>query len=309
MNFRPSLILILASGMVLSVWLAALPRDGCAADPIASGTSSRQARQMAISSVPFNELNRETQQKIAPILEKPSIYRRLPVTSADVDPDLYLFLVRHPEVLVNIWKLMGVTQMTVDRTGPFNFTSDDGAGAVSEVELIYGTSHKNVYYAEGAYSGPLLKRSLKGRAVIILNTNYQRGPEGKPLAVSSLDVFLKVENATISLIARTLNPVVGPTADHNFVETIKFVQRLNETTSQNGVGVQRMAYRLTQLDDGVREKFIEIAGGVYQRNIQLTNASAGITAARDVPTPSSSPSTNRAVRPTSYRDYQYGFER
>ena len=307
MIFRPSIIVRLVLGIGASVVLA-LPTDrSCIAhEPVSGGTSSRQARQQAVSSVPFKELNRETQIKLAPILEKPSIYRRLPITSSDIDPDMYLFLVRHPEVLVNIWQLMGVTKMSVDRTGPFNFYSDDGAGAVSDVELVYGTSNKNVYYAEGSYSGPLLRRKLKGRAVIILRTDYKRGPTGSPRAISSLDVFLKVENATISLIAKTLNPIVGPTADHNFVETMKFVQRLNETTEKNGVGVQRMAYRLTNLDENVRDKFIEVAGDVYERN-SAQSGTRTTTALRNFAPPGMQPATNPSVRPTSYRDFQYGF--
>ena len=79
-------------------------------------------------------------------------------------------------------------------------------------------------------------------------------------------MFVKVENATASLIAKTLNPIVGPTADHNFVESMKFVERLNETTQTNGVGVQRMANRLNNLQDSVRQNFIKVAGLVYERN-------------------------------------------
>ena len=156
--------------------------------------------------------------------------------------------------------------MNVERTGPFTLKSDDGVGAVSDVELVYGTNNQHIFYAEGKYAGPLLKRKLNGRAVMILQTNYTTGPDGKPKSTNSLDVFVKVENATVNLIAKTLNPIVGPTADHNFVETLNFVQRLNETTEQNGVGVQRMSNRLTSIDTAVRQKFSQIAGVVYERS-------------------------------------------
>ena len=237
-----------------------------ASEQISPGTNSRQAKKQAIQTLPYSQLNADTQSKISSVVNNPSIYRRLPVTAINVDPDMFLFLVRYPEVIVNIWQLMGVTQMTVDRTGPFTMKSNDGAGAISNVELVYGTHNKNIYYAEGTYSGPLLKRKLKGRAVMILNTSYERDANGKPRTVNSLDVFVKVENATASLIAKTLNPIVGPTADHNFVESMKFVQRLNETTEQNGIGVQRMAQRLTSIEETTRNNFAKIAGTVYERS-------------------------------------------
>ena len=68
------------------------------------------------------------------------------------------------------------------------------------------------------------------------------------------------------MIAKTLNPIVGNTADHNFVESLNFLQRLNETTVKNGVGVQRMANRLTDIDRDTRKKFIDVAGSVFQKS-------------------------------------------
>ena len=233
-------------------------------------------------------------------------------------PICFLFLVRQPEVVVNIWQLMGVTQMTVERTGPFQFLTNDGAGAVSNVELIYGTNQKHIYYAEGDYAGPLLKRKLKGRAVMMLNTEYAYGPGGKPTTKNSLDVFLKVENATVNLVAKTLNPIIGPTADHNFVESLKFLQRLNETTENNGTGIQRMAYRLTNLTDAVRDQFIQVAGTVYERNNRRTTMKpAGIPTTAPGRTPSGAYSVSprppmiaprQNVRRTDYQDFQYGFK-
>jgi hypothetical protein len=299
----------------------------CATDQLTAGTGSKKTRKRALASIPFNELKPETRAKLSTVVDKPSIYRRLPITSIDVDPDMFLFLVRYPEVVVNIWQIMGVTQMTVDRNGPFTLKSNDGAGAISNVELVYGTNNKNIYYAEGTYEGPLLKRKLRGSAVMILQTNYERGPNGKPKATNSLDVFVRIENATASLIAKTLNPIVGPTADHNFVESLKFVQRLNETTEQNGVGVQRMANRLTNINDDVRQNFIRVAGVVYQRGNQTANrpesrpTNAGPTARTGSRPPQNSsgfipdsfkPRTRLipfsfkpdAIRKATYREYQ-----
>lgn len=262
-----------ASAMTMLLAIGLTIRDAAAQET--SGTGSRQARQQAIAAIPFDQLTPETRNRLSPILNKPSIYRRLPVTSINVDPDMFLFLVRQPEVLVNIWQLMGVTQMNVERTGPFEFISNDGAGAVSNVELVYGTSNLNIYYADGTYSGSMLRRKLNGRAVMILRTGYRTGKNGQPTATNSLDVFLKVENVTVNLIAKTLNPIIGPTADHNFTESLQFVQRLNETTEKNGIGVQRMANRLTGITDSVREQFIQVAATVYERGVVRTGRAAG----------------------------------
>ncbi|MGI9496318.1 MAG: hypothetical protein ACR2NK_09720 [Mariniblastus sp.] len=235
-------------------------------DKSPSGSSSKSLRKQTVNAIPLQALNVQAREKIVDILKKPSIYRQLPVTSINADPDYFRFLIRYPEVVVNIWQLMGITNMTTERTGPFTVTTDDGAGTVSQLELVYGTDNLHIFYGEGSYEGPILKRKLTGKCVLVLRTESKFDEAGKPVATSQLDVFLKIENATAGLVAKTIQPVVGSTADHNFVESLKFVQRLNETTSKNGPGVQRMGKKL-KIEPAVREGFNEVIELVFQRAI------------------------------------------
>ena len=254
-------------GMLVSSFLGCLllsPSAALAQQKTASGTSSRAARQRAIDSLPYDQLTGQAKQNLNRVLKNPSFYRRLPATSIEADPEYLQFLIRHPEVIVNIWQLMGVTKMSCERTGAFELKTNDGAGTISDLELMYGSQDLHIYYGHGTYEGPVIRRALSGNCVLIVNTNYRPGPAGTPVATNTLDVFLKVENATASLIAKTLQPLIGPTADHNFVESLKFVQRLNETTQKNGPGVQQMAKRF-DVTTKVRDDFIQVAGNVFER--------------------------------------------
>lgn len=234
----------------------------------AQSINQRQAKEEAVQAIPLGYLNPVAQQKALDVLEKTTLYRRLPVSSIEADPDYYRFLVRNPEVIVEIWRLMGVTRMVCERTGDFTYRCDDHAGTVSEVELLYGTENLHLFWATGTYSNTLNKKPINGDCLMLLRTTSRPGPGGKPTVDSTLDVFLTIENATASLVAKTLAPMVGKTADHNFVESLKFVQRLNETTGRNGPGVQGMADRLEGLTEPVRDQFIEIVDVVYERTQQ-----------------------------------------
>ncbi|MEM7456819.1 MAG: hypothetical protein AAF456_20920 [Planctomycetota bacterium] len=260
-----------------------------ALEEVAPGTSSRSARQEALAAIPYQQINEAALARINPILDRPSIYRRLPVTSINIDPDYFVFLARYPEVIVNIWKIMGITQMTASRTGPFSLSTNDGAGTLSDIELIYGNRNTHIFYGTGSYTGPVFRRELSGQAVIVLQTRHETGADGKPVATSQLDVFLKIDNATAGVVARTVAPIVGSTADHNFVESLKFVQRLNETTINNGPGVQQMAGRLTDISADVRGQFIQVAGDVFTR--------AGSSVREPVAQPSASYDYSRSSRP------------
>ena len=239
-----------------------------------SGSSHRVHRQQAVQSIPMQELTPAAQSKIEEIVNNPSMYRRLPAGSILSDPDYFQFFVRYPEVIVSIWQLMGVTQMTTERTGPFTLDTDDGSGTLGTLELVYGNDNFHIYYGTGVYQGPIFKRKLNGRCVLLLRSQQQVTPNGQTQIVSQMDVFLKMENVGTNLIAKTLQPLIGPTADQNFLDSLTFLQRLQEKTEENGPGVQHMGTRLN-IDNQVRDRFIELAGTVYQRSQQKQQGQVG----------------------------------
>ncbi len=242
-----------------------IPNNMILSGGISSGSSSKHHKDQAVRQIPMQKLAPERRERVANVLDKTSVYRRLPVTTINTDPDLYLFLVRYPESILNIWQIMGVTQMTADRIEPFKLSFDDGVGTQGNVELIYGTPNTNIYYGEGVYEGPLLFRKVTGQCVLVLETQYHRDDKGQPQTTSTLDVFLKIDHLAAGLIAKTVHPLVGSTADHNFSESLKFVEKLSSTTVENGHGVKGLAQRLTRIHPDVRNRFEEIVDIVSQR--------------------------------------------
>ena len=228
-----------------------------------TGSSHRSHRAAGINAIPFAKINATAQKRIKDVVNRPSFYRRLPVQTIDADPDYFRLLVRRPELIVSIWQLMGVTQMSTERTGPFSVKTNDGAGTISDLELIYGNDNLHVFYGNGSYTGPMLRQKLTGRCVIVLQTQAKETATGYELT-NVLDIYLRVDNATASLITRTIQPLVGSTADHNFTESLKFVQRLNESTRANGPGVKGMGRKL-KIDDQVRIDFDNVVDQVYER--------------------------------------------
>jgi hypothetical protein len=123
-----------------------------------------------------------------------------------------------------------------------------------------------VFYAEGYYEGPLLRNRLTGSCVLILRSAYAN-QGGRYQVTNTLDVFAKMDNAGVELLAKTLNPIVGKTADSNFIETSKFVSQLSQAAESNGPGMQRLAANLAGVQPVVRQAFAQYADVVYQRSL------------------------------------------
>src|SRR5207237_83294 len=133
----------------------------------------------------------------------------------------------------------------------------------------------HILYGEGFYEGPLFKNRISGRCVLLLRSGYETAETERPRVANLLDVFLTVDNAGLDLIAKTLAPLVGSTADSNFADTAKFLSRVSLTAEQNGAGLQRLAGKLTKVEPAVREQLVDLTAKVQER-AALRNASASV---------------------------------
>ncbi len=232
--------------------------------------TSRAARDRARQAIPFQKIHEPLRTRLAQIVDRPTVFRRMPVQVIACDPELYTFLVRYPEVIVNMWQLMGVTKVEINRTSSFAFDAKDGAGTVSKVQLVYGTRDSHLFLADGYYEGPMVRRRVTGRCVLLLTTRFSQDNHHRPFVSSRLDVFVQLDNAGAEFIAKTLHPFFGHTADKNFAESTKFLGQVCRVAENNGPGVQRLVTRLTHVDPSIRRRFSDVTTAINQRAIMRT---------------------------------------
>ena len=260
---------------LLAIVLAlAISQAARAAEPLSRASNSRAAREDAAASIPFDRLPRETRGKVASVVNNPSIFRRMPIEMVESDPDLYLFLIRNPEVVVNIWQVMGITNMTLDRIGPDKFRASDGQGTTGIAEYVYRSADTHVIYSDGAYDGSLSPARLRGQCVLVLKTGYIRQPSGRTFVTTRLDAFLHLDNIGAEWVARTLQPLVGRTADHNFDEAATFLATLSHTAETNPQGIARLSRKLTRVDPAMRGRFADLSAQAAQRAETADNSLA-----------------------------------
>lgn len=248
-----------------SVAIGVLVTSALFGAPLGQGFLDQESRDEAINSIPFDQLTEPTQAKLWQVVSQPSIYRQLPVTVVESDPDMHVFLVRYPEVIVNMWQLMGVTKVQIERTGDYTFKASDGAGTVCDVQLVYGDQNTHVYYAEGFYEGPLLRKLISGRCVMVLKSDYSRTEDQAIYVTDRLDMFVQLDSVGAEILARTLHPLVGKSADHNFTESTRFLSQVSQAAKTRGEGLQQLAGRLSNVGEPVRDRFSHIATEVNHR--------------------------------------------
>ena len=266
------------------LWLLAITLLSCQplygqVSSLSRATTSRAAKEDAVRRIPFRSLSQPAQQRIAAVIKKPTMFRRMPVAVTHCDPEMHRFSIRHPEVIVGIWQLMGITQVTTQRVAPYVLKCNDGVGTVTDMELIYGDSNTHVIFCEGSYDGPLFRKPLTGRCVLVLHSGAASTQQGYQMT-NLLDVFLQVDHAGIDIFAKTLHPLLGKSADINFIESIRFVARMSAAAEKNGEGMQHLAGRLVDLNPEVREQFKRVCRSVNTRHVQLATQHANVATQR-----------------------------
>lgn len=236
-------------------------------DPMGPKTNS-EARSAAIASIPRDLLSPQALAKVDGVLGDTAMYRRLPIRVMPCDPDMYLFLVRHPDVVVNIWDVLKMSNLAMEQTGPTQYDMVDNAGTEGTVEFLYQSPDTHIIFSEGHYRGPLIKTPVTGRSIVVLKTGYVREPDGRYYITSRLDAFVQVDHEGLELLTKTLHPLVGKVADVNFIQTIAFVGSLSKTAEVDPDGVRRLASQLDKVSPDVARRFAQISDKVAVRASQ-----------------------------------------
>ncbi len=239
------------------------------AGPPSHASTSREAREDAIRAIPWDHLSAEGRQKVQWVLGNTSVFRRLPVRIIQCDPDLYLFLVHNPDVVVNIWEVLGVSHLTMRRQGLEAFQVTDDIGTVGTLEFLYRSRNLQLAFIDGVYNGPMFGHRIRGRGIMLLRSQYVREADGRCLITSRLDAFMNIEPGGAEFLTKTFQPVVGKIADTNFQQSVGFLACLCRTAEVNQAGMMRLAAKLTRVPPEVRQRLAELSQLAAQRANQM----------------------------------------
>jgi hypothetical protein len=237
-------------------------------------SNSAVARKQAIETIPIDQLSPAARTKVRWVLENTSLFRRLPLRVIICDAELYSFAAQHPDVVVNIWEVLGVSHIVMRQTGPEAYQVNDDIGTTGTFEYLYRSRDTQIAYIDGKYGGKIFGQHVRGRGIIILKSGFVRDIEGRCYISSRLDAFMNIEPGSAEFLTKTFQPMVGKVADSNFVQTADFLGSLSRTAEVNLRGMQRLTARLDKVQPEVREHFAQVVERVAQRANKSQQAAA-----------------------------------
>ena len=262
---RASLALILALA-------AALPAR--AVEQIPGGLNahgnSRELQADALRSVPLNKLTPQGRALATSIINDTTVFRRLPQQVIEADAELYLFLLEHPELVINMWEVMGVTKVTIKKIGPTSYHIDDGQGTSGDIHFLYRSQSQHIVFCEGTYTGTLMPRPIKGRCILSLRSAHVRDADDRSYLQCRLDSFVQLDNFGVEMFAKTFQTMIGGIDDQNFRETTGFVSSVSAAAEAAPENLHRIASKCRNVTPETRQEFASISNRIYRDVMGMT---------------------------------------
>jgi hypothetical protein len=233
-------------------------------------TSSRAARDEAIRAIPWRLMDSEARRTAQFVIKNTSIYRRLPTRVIDCDPEMFSFLFQHPEVVIDVWRVMGISQVSLEKLPGGVYRGTDGAGTTGVVRFLQTSFVPNgqnvaVIFADGSYEGKPFVTPLKAQSILLLRSSAVQETNGRHYITVCVDSFVRIDQMGIELVAKSVQPWISKIADRNFIETLSFVSNFSRTAEKNPQGMQRLATRLASLDEPTRNELVAVCYRTAER--------------------------------------------
>lgn len=285
------------SSAALTLACALAPAIGESAEPgriapLPSHGSSNELHQDALRTLPLSKLTPQGRALADKVIKDVTVFRRLPHSAIDCDPEMFTFLVDHPDMVINMWEVMGVSKVAMKKIGPASFHIDDGQGTTGEIHYLYRSATQHVVFCEGTYTGTLVPRAIRGRCLLSLRTGHVRDADDHNVIQCRLDSFVQLDNIGVEIFAKTFHNMIGGVADHNFKETTGFASTVSRAAENGPEGLQRISAKCERVAPQTKERFAAITDRIYREGM-------GALAPDQTPTARTSPAARTARGPST----------
>lgn len=228
--------------------------------------SGREARRRAAETVPLQRMTESHRTLAAHALRTATLFRRLPTEVVTCDPALLELVLTRPELMVDLWRTLGISRLALDPTGPGQWRLADGYGTEGQVRLLlherYDRGGLLVFHGRGGYTGPLTPRRLTGSCLVVLRyASAEPDPLGRPRQTVQIDAFLDVDGLGLEIVTRTLEPLIVRSAAMNLHEISLFVTQFAAAAERNPAGVERLTGRMARTTAADRGLLARLATG------------------------------------------------
>lgn len=163
------------------------------------------ARVSASSLLPLlDELPEPMRLKARKVLDKPAMYARGRPETFRCQPEIYHWLLDHPDRAVKAWQRLGARCMNIAARGENSFGCKDNQGTDMVWSAIVSNPREQVWYAEGVVRPGFLLPVVGVKALFVVRIDECRDALGRAAVRHQGEVVLSCDSKAIGLATRLL---------------------------------------------------------------------------------------------------------
>ncbi len=195
-------------GWLLVAWYAAAATAALAqpmpegARPVSTPRPTPSSQGFITAGVPLDELPPPLRERVRSVLDHPTLSSRGPLEAFHCRPDLYYWLLDHPDLAVRLWRGLGAKCTDIQTRGEDGFIWKDAQNGEVHWQTVFSSPRQRVWFAEGKVRPSLMLPSVPVHAVVVLNHQEGTDINGKPAVRHQMDLILRTDSRAVNLLTR-----------------------------------------------------------------------------------------------------------
>lgn len=176
--------------------------------------------------VPLSALPAKVRDGVRLVLERPTLAVAGPTEVFRGCPDLYHWLLDHPDQAVTLWRRLGAQCVEITDRGAGQFSWTDGHGSEIQWEAVHCGVHQRIWYAEGKARPGALLPPVPVRAVVVMHFGDECDRAGRPILYQQADLFIQTDSKAVVLVARMMGQSAPRLAEQGVAQLEMFFSAL-----------------------------------------------------------------------------------
>jgi hypothetical protein len=192
------------------------------------GTVSANGRRSSAANVlgALNLLPENMREPVRQVLTKPTITAQAPPEEFPGRPDVYAWLLDHPDRASIAWQRLGVQAVSITDLGEGRWAWSDGQGSHLTWQTVWRSGEGRIWYAEGQAKAGAMLPMVPVRAVAILRHSREGEETGSAVIRQQVDVYLQTDSRAASLVTRMIGPAAPRMAEQGAEQLLLFFSLL-----------------------------------------------------------------------------------
>jgi hypothetical protein len=194
--------------------LACLPPAAFAAEP---AKSPSLPLPVALEEIPSGP-----REKLTKVMKSPTVSAVGPAEEFVAHPDMYQWLLDHPDRTAAAWRKLGVEAVEIKMLKDGRFTWKDENGSELTWQNVGQGPNGRIWYAEGKVKPALLLPTVPVKAVAIIAHSERARRSGDYIITHQLQIYLQSESKAANLVMRMFGDSAPKMAEQGSEQLLMF---------------------------------------------------------------------------------------